>query len=61
MHIFACWPIISGWGVQIFANGPPTETRLEGEEEGDEEEEEEEEEEPDYFDSSGDENSLCET
>ena len=35
--------------------GPPTETRLEGEEEGDEEEEEEEEEEPDYFDSSGDE------
>jgi len=33
----------------------------EGEEEGDEEEEEEEEEEPDYFDSSGDENSLCET
>ncbi len=41
--------------MQIFANGPPTETRLEGEEEGDEEEEEEEEEEPDYFDSSGDE------
>ena len=31
----------SGWGVQIFANGPPTETRLEGEEEDDEEEEDE--------------------
>ena len=55
MHIFASWPYLGAWGVQIFANGPPTETRLEGEEEGDEEQEEEEEEEPNYFDSSGDE------
>ena len=50
LHIFASWPYLGAWGVQIFANGPPTETRLEGEEEGDEEQEEEEEEEPNYFD-----------
>ena len=62
MHIFASWPHISGWGVQIFANGPNQRAPLasprieEGEEEeDDEEEEEEEEEEEPEFDSSGDE------